>query len=50
LTLDALITGTLTNAAMPGRFTLLKRHGFEEIGLIEAEGAPPPFPMLRPPR
>jgi ribosomal protein S18 acetylase RimI-like enzyme len=33
----------------PANLSLYRRHGFEQIGLIEAEGAPPLFPMLRPP-
>jgi len=34
----------------PTNLSLYRRHGFEEIGLIEAEDAPPLFPMIRPPR
>lgn len=34
----------------PANLSLYRRHGFEQIGLIEAEDAPPLFPMLRPPR
>ncbi len=34
----------------PANLSLYKRHGFEQIGLIEAECTPPLFPMLRPPR
>ena len=36
-----------TNAA---NLTLYRRFGFEEVGTIKAEGAPPLFPMLRTPR
>lgn len=34
----------------PANLSLYRRHGFEQIGLIEVEGAPPLFPMVRPPR
>lgn len=34
----------------PTNLSLYGRHGFEQIGLIEAEGAPQLFPMVRPPR
>ena len=34
----------------PANLSLYGRHGFEQIGLIEAEGAPPLFPMFRPTR
>ena len=34
-----------TNAA---NLSLYRRHGFEQTGVIEAEGAPPLFPMFRP--
>ena len=34
----------------PANLSLYRRHGFEQIGLIEAEGAPSLFPMLRPVR
>lgn len=33
----------------PANLSLYRRHGFEQIGLIEAEDAPPLFPMVRPP-
>jgi len=33
----------------PANLSLYRRHGFEQIGLIEAEGAPSLFPMVRPP-
>lgn len=32
----------------PANLSLYKRHGFEEIGLIEVANAPPLFPMFRP--
>jgi GNAT superfamily N-acetyltransferase len=32
----------------PSNLSLYRRHGFEEIGVIEAEGVPPLCPMLRP--
>jgi GNAT superfamily N-acetyltransferase len=31
----------------PANLSLYERHGFEQIGLIETQGAPPFFPMLR---
>jgi ribosomal protein S18 acetylase RimI-like enzyme len=34
----------------PANISIYKRHGFELIGSIEAEGAPSMFPMLRKPR
>ena len=34
----------------PANLSLYRRYGFEQIGLIEAEGAPSLFPMLRPVR
>jgi ribosomal protein S18 acetylase RimI-like enzyme len=34
----------------PANLSFYRRHGFEQIGLIEAEGAPSLFPMLRPTR
>jgi len=33
----------------PANLSLYRRHGFEQIGLIEAEGAPPLYPMVRRP-
>jgi ribosomal protein S18 acetylase RimI-like enzyme len=33
----------------PSNLPLYKRMGFEQIGLIETDRAPPLFPMLRPP-
>lgn len=32
----------------PATLSLHHRHGFEQIGAIEADGAPRLFPMLRP--
>jgi ribosomal protein S18 acetylase RimI-like enzyme len=34
----------------PANLSLYRRHGFAQIGLIEAQDALPLFPMLRPPR
>jgi ribosomal protein S18 acetylase RimI-like enzyme len=34
----------------PANLSLYMRHGFEQIGLIETEGAPQLFPMVRTPR
>jgi len=34
----------------PANLSLYSRHGFEQIGLIEAEDAPSLFPMVRQPR
>jgi len=34
----------------PANVPLYQRHGFEVLGEIRAEGGPPIFPMLRPPR
>ena len=34
----------------PMNLSLYKRFGFEEMGVIEAAGAPPLYPMLRPAR
>lgn len=33
----------------PSNLSLYQRYGFEQIGLIETDGAPPLFPMLRAP-
>jgi GNAT superfamily N-acetyltransferase len=33
----------------PANLSLYRRFGFEQIGLIQADQAPPLFPMLRPP-
>ena len=43
-------TSGLSGIDEPANIPLYRRHGFEVLGTIQVEDAPPLFPMLRQPR